>query len=128
MGITRKNAQGVPPWLVEMKKNNRGLIWNSILGEVVGYTLCFLWQDNNAVLGITTAFCLKNETIERLRKRPSPTSTNARIVRPVFSDLMKRKLFIPRAIDEYNHHMNGIDRNNQLRKHLSVHKAFERRI
>jgi hypothetical protein len=57
-----------------------------MLAEVVDSTLCFLWQDNNAVLGITTAHCLKNDTIERLRKRPSPTLVNALIVRPVFGD------------------------------------------
>jgi Transposase IS4 len=84
MGTTRKNAQGIPKWLIDLKKHNRGLVWNSMLAETVDLTLCFLWQDNNTVLGITTAYCLKNKTIWRLRKRPSPTSTNARIVRPVF--------------------------------------------
>jgi Transposase IS4 len=99
-----------------------------MLAQVVDSTLCFLWQDNNAVLGLTTAHCLKDDTIERLRKRPSPTSTNARIVRPVFGDLPFKWLHIPRAIDDYNHYMNGVDRSNQLRKNLTVHRAYERRV
>jgi Transposase IS4 len=127
-GTTRKNAQGIPEWLLKMKEHNRGLVWNSMLAQIVDSTLCFLWQDNNAVLGLTTAHCLKDDTIERLRKRPSPTSTNARIVRPVFGDLPFKRLQIPRAIDDYNHYMNGVDRSNQLRKNLTVHRAYERRI
>ena len=126
-GTTRKNAYGMPQWLIDLKEHNRGLVWNSILAESVGYTLCFLWQDNNAVLGITTAFPLKNETIQKLRKRPSPTSTNAHIVRPVFGDLFAKALEIPRVIDQYNCHMNGVDRSNQLRKNLTVHRPYERR-
>jgi Transposase IS4 len=126
-GITRKNAQGIPSWLIDLKKNNRDLIWNSMLAEQVDLTLCFLWQDNNAVLGITTAYCLKNEIIWRVRKRPSPTSTNARIVRPVFGNETSKHLPIPKAIDRYNHHMNGVDRHNQLRKNLTVHRKYERR-
>ena len=81
--------------------------------------LCFLWQDNNAVLGITTAYNL-GILVERWRTRPSLTSTNAHIVRPVFSNQKKKLLEIPYAIDEYNHHMNGVDRNNQLRKGMLV--------
>jgi Transposase IS4 len=94
----------------------------------VGQTLIFIWQDNNTVLGITTAHCLKNETIEKLRKRPSPTSTNARIVRPVFGDKPQKLLHIPRAIDDYNRFMNDMDRANQLRKNLTVNRPYKRRV
>jgi hypothetical protein len=87
-------------------------VWNSALAEIVESTLCFLWQDNNTVLGLTTAHRFKNDTVERLRKRPSPTSTNARIVRPVFGDLPAKWLRIPRAINDYNHFMNGVNRSN----------------
>jgi Transposase IS4 len=125
-GTTRKNASGIPLWLIELKENNRSLVWDSTLAETVGYTLCFLWQDNNAVLGITTAYSLK-ETIERLRKRPSLTSINARTVRPVFGEEHSKLLSIPLAIDGYNHYMNGVDTHNHLRKNLTVHRPYETR-
>jgi Transposase IS4 len=127
-GTTRKNAQGIPDWLIKLKQHNCGLVWNLTLAEVVDSTLYFLWQDNNAVLGLTTAHCLKNDTIERLRKRPSPTSVNARIVRPVFRDELFKWLYIPCAIDDYNHYMNKVDRSNQLRKNFTAHRSYERRI
>jgi glycine/D-amino acid oxidase-like deaminating enzyme len=98
-----------------------------MLAERVDMTLFFLWQNNNAVAGITTAYCLKNKTISRVRKRPSPTSTNARIVRPIFGNNSSKRLAIPLAIDRYNHYMNGVDRHNQLRKSMSVHCKYERR-
>jgi Transposase IS4 len=112
VGTTRKNAQGIPNWLIDLKRYNRGLVWNSMLAEIVDLTLCFLWQDTNAVLGITTAYSVKNNTIWRPRKRPSPTSTNARVVRPVFGEETSKWLAIPLVIDHYNHHMNGVDRHN----------------
>jgi hypothetical protein len=65
MGTTRKNAKGFPIWLIQLKERNRGLVWNSTLAEVVGYMLCMLWQDNNAVLIMTTAYT-PIETIETL--------------------------------------------------------------
>ncbi len=126
-GTTRKNAQGIPSWLITLKQHNSALVWNSALAEIVESTLCFLWQDNNAVLGITTAHPFRNDTVLRLRKRPSPTSTNARIVRPVFGDLPAKWLRIPRAIDDYNHYMNGVDRANQLRRNFTAHRPYERR-
>ena len=119
MGTTRKNAKGIPQQLLDLKQHNRVLVWNSCIGLVVCSVLCFLWQDNNAVLGITTAYSLEI-LVERLRTRPSLTSTNAHIVRPVFGDQKKKLLKIPHAIDEYNHHMNEVDRNNQLPKRMSV--------
>jgi hypothetical protein len=83
-----------------------------MLTEIVNSTLYFLWQDNNAVLGLTTAHYLKNDIVERLQKRPSPTSVNAAIVRPVFGNEAYKRLHIPRAIDDYNHYMNGVDLSN----------------
>lgn len=127
-GTTRKNAAGVPTWLLDLKNNNRGVVWNSAFGEVIEQTLCWAWQDNNMVIGITTAYQIKNETAYVLRKRPAPTSTNAAIVRPVFGDCARKWLHIPLAIDDYNHHMNGIDRANQLRANMTVHRPYEKRI
>jgi Transposase IS4 len=127
IGTTQKNAIGFPKWFIRLKEHNRGLVWNSTLTAVVDSTLYMLWQDNNAVLIMTTAF-RPNDTVEKLQKRPSLTSTNAHIVRPVFGDLHFKVLRIPRAIDAYNHHMGGVDRNNQLRANLTVHRAFETRV
>jgi len=126
-GTTRKNALGIPQWLIKLKEHNRGLVWNSTLAQIEGYTLCFLWQDNNAVLGMTTAFRLKDETVWSYRKRPAPTSTNAHIVRPVFGDLVRKWLRIPLAIDQYNHYMGGVDVADQLRKNMTVHRPWEAR-
>jgi hypothetical protein len=76
-----------------------------------------MWQDNNTVLGLTTAHSLHRaeDIIIRDRKRPKPTSTNARITRPVFGDTPRKQLPIPRVIDDYNHHINGVDLANQFR-------------
>jgi hypothetical protein len=121
MGTTRKNATGMPRRLIKLKKQNRTIIWNSASAEIVDDTKCFVWQDNNAVLGMTTAYSIK-ETIPRLRKRPTLTSTNARIVRPVFGDAVRKWLNIPLAIDAYNHGMNGVDRANQLRRNYIIYR------
>ena len=96
--------------------------------EIVDSTFYFLWQDNNTVLGLTIVYCLKNDIVKRLRKRSSPTSVNVQIVRPVFDDESFKWLHIPRVIDDYNHYMNDVDRNNQLRKNFTVHRPYERRI
>lgn len=63
---------------------------------------------------MTTAYNL-TDAIIKSRKRPSRTSTNAAITRPIFGDLPVKDLPIPVAIDAYNHYMNGVDRANQLR-------------
>jgi Transposase IS4 len=99
-----------------------------MLTEIVDSTLCFLWQNNNVVLGLITAHCVKNDTIKRLRKRLSSTSVNAAIVRPVFGNEPYKWLYIPRVIDDYNHYMNSVDLANQLRKNFTVHRPFKRRI
>jgi len=73
---------------------------------------CFLWQDNNQILDMTTAYNL-TDMIIRARKRPSRTSTYASITRPVFGDSPVKELPIPVGINAYNHHMRGVDIENQ---------------
>jgi hypothetical protein len=57
----------------------------------------------------------KEDTTIQNRKRPKQMFTNARITRPIFSDLPRKRLLIPRVIDYYNHHINGVDLVNQFR-------------
>ena len=90
MGTTRKNAAGLPASLTdvlakdkEAKKDNKKkqpLAYNSVLAVIAHKCLCFLWQDNNSVLAITTAHSLhqSEDRVRRERKRPSGTLTNAK--------------------------------------------------
>jgi hypothetical protein len=47
--------------------------------------------------------------MQYVRARPKITSDNRRILQPVFDGQPFKELFIPRAIDDYNHHMKGVD-------------------
>jgi Transposase IS4 len=121
---TRKNALGFPRWLVKLKEQGKSrgkaMEWRAMRAEVVEGVLCFAWQDNNTVLGMTTAYS-PDDLVIRTRKRPAQTSTNAAIVRPVFGDEYTKDLAIPNLIDAYNHHMGGVDIANQLRATYSAH-------
>jgi len=64
-----------------------------------------------------------NGFIERERRRPAKTSTNAAIVRKVFGDNVRKKLDIPLLIDDYNHHMGGVDLANQYRAAYETHRS-----
>lgn len=113
--------------MTKIKENNRNLGWDSVVREQIDKTLCFLRQDNNAVLGMTTAYRLKEETVLKERRRLRVTLINAHVIRPIFGNDTRRTLYIPQAIDGYNHYMGGVDTANQLRKPFSVHRNFERR-
>jgi hypothetical protein len=63
------------------------------------------------MLKIITAYSFSERTL-RKRRRPALISINARIVRLVFGDAIKKWLYISTAIDAYNHYINGVNRSN----------------
>ena len=128
-GTIRKSAAGLPIELLSKLTEKSSLQWGEHIAVLAGKALCFIWQDNNAVLGITTSFSMHREEdkVVRLRRRPKKTSTNAALIRPIFSDLVRKALPIPTVIDAYNHHMNGVDLANQLRASFTCHRPLEDR-
>ena len=129
-GTTRKNAEGVPKSLLAAKDDDsKLLVWNSVIAVILEFCLCFLWQDNNAVIVITTAHSIHwpEDKEEVLRHRPKPTSTNAAITRPIFEGQSTKYLDIPKPINDYNHGMGGVDEASHLRVNFSCHKPYEKR-
>ena len=129
LGTTRKNTEGFPRVLIDAKNHNRLLQWGEHVSIQVGKALCFLWQDNNAVLGVTTTFSMHRDTdfVVRSRKRPKKTSTNAAVTWPVFQGHARKDLAIPTLIDVYNHHMNGVDLANQIRRSFTCQRPQQLR-
>ncbi|EDN07653.1 predicted protein [Histoplasma mississippiense (nom. inval.)] len=67
-----------------------------------------------------------NRVIERTRKCPGELSTNANIVRKAFEGQPQKKLKISLVIDDYNHHMNGVDLANQYWAAYTSHRVTYR--
>jgi hypothetical protein len=111
-----------------LKKERKKLDWNTLLGQVVNDTLCLAWQDNNIVLALSNIHTVHtvNDFVARQRKRPAKTSTSGNIVRIVFRDNPIMELQIPVFIDDYNHHMRGVDIANQLQEAYETHRATRR--
>jgi Transposase IS4 len=125
MGSTRKKAVGVPPQLQKYLDNNSELLWDSTIAEVIdNNTLCFIWQDNKPVCALSTAHSLHHseDRVQCTRRCPKITSENARILQPVFQGLLFKNLFIPKAINDYNHHIKGVDQADQLRASFTCHR------
>jgi hypothetical protein len=80
MGTTRATASGLPLGLSQLKQAKTSLVWGHLETAIANREVqCFLWQDNNRVLDITTAYDSLMDTVIRPRKRPSTTSTTAAI-------------------------------------------------
>lgn len=81
--------------------------------------MVLLWMDNNYVLLLTTIHQVKGREnyVWSVRRRPGPTSTNAKVVRPIFGDSHTRRLLIPVVINMYNYFMGGVDIADQRRSY-----------
>ena len=64
--------------------------------------------------------------MERLRRRPKITSSNATAVRSVFQEDSRKVLPIPEFIDDYNYNMGGVDIADQLRSYYSTQQPSRR--
>ena len=101
------------------------LPWGHISGEVVGNVCCLVWQDNSSVLFMTSYHDIRKK-VERLRRRPKLTSTNASIVRNIFKEASRKMLPIPEFIDDYNYNMGAVDIADQLRSYYSTQQTSRR--
>jgi hypothetical protein len=75
----------------------------------------FAWKDNALVLFMST-ISPDDEYIERLRKRPSETSTSAKMSRVPFGDHSRKNLSTPKFDDQYNHSMGYVNQGSQLKQ------------
>ncbi|CAG8660293.1 6911_t:CDS:2, partial [Paraglomus brasilianum] len=125
-GTVRKTASGFPK---ELKTDrNAKLDWDVRSGVTINGVLAIFWQDNGPVTMLSTIHGLIGEEweVERERRRPRETSTNAAKVRAVFGSESKKKLLIPKVIDDYNHCMNGVDIADQLRSYYNTQQTVRR--
>ena len=78
---------------------------------MIDFCLCFIWQDNNAIIAITIAYSLHREedrvTINRYW--PKAISINTDITWPIFRGFHEKILDIPILINDYNYHINEVD-------------------
>lgn len=73
------------------------------------------------VLALSTLHTSTDLT-EQLWKRLAKISINGSLVQQIFGEEIQKKLSIPVFIDDYNHHMNGVDLVNQFCAFYEVHR------
>lgn len=81
------------------------------------------WKDNALVLFLSTVFT-GEETVPRLRKRPTTDQVRARPIQRFFGAEPVKLITIPSVAATYNDEMNAVDRGDQMRSYL----GFEHRV
>ena len=56
MSTARLNTLGLPSSLIQLKRGKEVLEWGHLRVAIIKRILCFLWQDNNRVLGMIIAY------------------------------------------------------------------------
>ncbi|CAG8805876.1 2702_t:CDS:2, partial [Cetraspora pellucida] len=104
---------------LKILKIDKKLDWDTLSGVVV---------DNGPVTMLTTIHEVTGDEcrIERVRRQPREISTNVTKVRAVFGTASKKALPISRVIDDYNHHMGGVDIADQLRGYYGIQLPVRR--
>lgn len=77
-----------------LKDSKKPQPWNTLYvasataDSDIDSVLCIAWQDNNIVTALSTVYTVHKLTdwIPRLRKRPTKTSTSAKVARELFND------------------------------------------
>src|SRR6184192_3270521 len=121
-GTIRPASKGFPK---EFKlPRNPGLEWNFQSGKEVGENkdvLAAIWMDNGPVTFLTTIHGIGEDwQVTTNRKKPRKTILNSGHVEELFGDDGQKILEIPRMVDDYNHHMGGVDTADQLRSYNST--------
>ena len=63
---------------------------------------------------MVTTMHTPDETVSRVRKKPRVNAVNKANLNRILGENFARMMEIPKVIDDYNHWMGGIDRNEQL--------------
>ena len=116
-GTVRTNTAKFP--VILKKEKEKANEWDYLKGVIVDDVLVMLWIDNGPVTMLSTIHNL-DDKVHRERRRPRETSTNSKKVRSVFENTARKSLPIPKIIDDYNHHMGGVDVADQLRSYYST--------
>ena len=129
IGTARQTSAEFPASLnINKDEVRKSLPWNHLCGDIVDNNiLVLLWQDNNAVILMSTIHDPTSYTVVR-RRKPRATSTNATKAREPFGPTHELNLPIPSIIDDYNQYMNGVDIADHLRSNyctqLTSHRTW----
>lgn len=125
-GCGTSRPSDMPSPLEELRRDHaKAVTWNRIHALTMNRVAFLAWQDNNLVLMQSTIHS-PGARVKRQRKRPAKSSVNAangRIVRELYGQAFIRGLYIPKAVNDYNQYMNGVDVAQQYRTFYNTHRT-----